>query len=285
MNFITLILIISCITSGYALVFMNQKHKEGNNSIPSTSYPISHYQNNSNTTLRGDYMDKVFQNITNAVVTGSLPSNLKYILSSYEDQLSRITEIVNYCELVSKMFNIHPGYILSIAYAETYFGYNLFDPIGLGFGLSQMETVSDPNYNTLCVTGRYIAKNFQPTPELAPFFSLLNIITTQSKLSLLKTEALQNQKYIPELQQIIINDDSNPLISIPVNLMLIAGYIKRIESYRTIDVSDFSLSKAELIGFYYHKGLGALDFEKWSKTQREQREYLWRIKQIAQFIT
>lgn len=229
-------------------------------------------------------LEEMYRKVKDAILTKNIPSNLSYVVNTPEKELSKLNEIIDNTKYVSEMFNVHPAYILGIAYAETYFGYNLYDPIGVGFGLSQMETITGKTNNTLIVTAKYITNKFLPVREVVPYFATLKTLTDSTKLNEYIFNAQQNRAYIDSIGQTIITDDSSPLISIPINLMLIGGYIRRIQDAKALNVRDFDPATAELVGFYYHKGIGASNFDTWANRERYKRGYLWRIKQITQFV-
>jgi hypothetical protein len=220
--------------------------------------------------------------ISTDVQNRKLNSNLQSVCDSAYEQTNALTQITSYSSTIASFFNIHPIYIVSIAYAETYFGYNLYDPVGQGFGLSQMETVTDAKYNTLMTTAKYILNNYTPTTTLQPLFTKLD--TLQKNLQTYIKNAQASLAYIAGLGY-KVTDLTNPLIDIPLNLLLIAGYIKRIEKTNNINANTFSNDTAEKIAFYYHKGLGAKDFDTWANSARQTGGYLWRIQQITKYIS
>ena len=224
--------------------------------------------------------DTTLSTLRTAVERNNLATNLDYVTDNEIQKMNAISKIFDNVTPIATNLNMHPLYILSIAYAETHFGFNLYDPIGKGFGLSQMETASSPTYNTLMITAKHVLQSFSPMYLTSPAFNTLRDIRDNLQKHI--NNALESLTAIAGFGT-KINDDTNPLIDIPANLLLIAGYIDRVRSKYNLNVQNFDADTCYRIAFHYNRGINATGFEEWFVQQASRGGYVWRIAQLLNY--
>lgn len=222
--------------------------------------------------------------IKQAIESGSLHTNISIAVDDNSIRFASVlTQILNSANSIGSALNIDPLYLLTIAYAETHFGYNFYDPIGQGYGLSQMESIQytetgQPRVSTLYVNACYIL-NFLANKLDTRVVE--NVRRIYNNLSDLKASA-QNHTVQRDIF-IVITDDTNPLIDIPTNFALIAAHLIRAAKTHNLTLSMFNTNTAYRAAYYYNKGIRAEaieSFESWLARERGENGYAWRIDQL-----